>query len=253
MPPKNRRTISRWLILPVLWSGVVCFAQTTTTVTQRAKNVQCGNVRVSENGTANLTCSGLTKEQANILQNKIPALLESLITADQELRDDVREVLTANRGGNLPERAIALADSMMRYVCKMDWHGPGALPLPPDLATIWNFPSGRDWHYPTHLDSPQYRDSWFKTIIAYWRFRFGDETVQVHDEFAQLLLRDMNLDRIVRDYKKEQELLEKHQIPPHTPFGPTEIQDVAISLRRMAEKVNPSLAGTPAAHLGAVP
>jgi len=242
---KSRTLVSRYSLLLALAAN--CLAQ--TTVNQKANNVQCGNVVVKENGTANVSCSGLTKEQAKILQNKIPALLESLITADQELRDDVREVLTANRGGNLPERAAALSDSMMRYLRRMGWQSQGYLPPPTDLAAIWNFPPGRDWHFPTHVDGTQYRDAWFNTIRGYWRFQFGDETVEVHDEFAQLLLRDSNLDRTVRYYKQEQDELKNHQIPPHTPFGPNEIQDVAVSLRRLAEKVKPSLVGIPAANL----
>ena len=58
-----------------------CWAQTGDSK-QKANHVQCGNVIVKDNGPANLTCSGLTKAQAKLLENTIPAKLENLITAD---------------------------------------------------------------------------------------------------------------------------------------------------------------------------
>jgi hypothetical protein len=80
---KGQRLLSRCSVLLVFSISAYCLAQKNS-VTQQANNVQCGNVNVKDNGTVNLSCSGLTKAQAKLLQTTIPGMLEKLLTADAD-------------------------------------------------------------------------------------------------------------------------------------------------------------------------
>ena len=47
-------------------------------LTQQADHVNCANVMVLQSGVVNLSCTGLTKAQAKLLQTTIPGMIERI-------------------------------------------------------------------------------------------------------------------------------------------------------------------------------
>jgi hypothetical protein len=212
-------------------------------VTQSANQVQCGNVVALAGGKVNLTCQGLTKEQARILKMTIPGMLEKLLNADAEqfasIEAQINELRATTVGGNLAERARSLARAMMVNLAERGWQPPnGHIDLPPGDTPFL--------HFPTQTESADYRNTWFRNMTNYWRFRFGDSVVGVHDEFAQLHIKDRDLDSFVESYELDvKDLARGITAGARSPVNPYEIQDVANSLVRLADQLSPAVATRP--------
>jgi hypothetical protein len=126
--------------------------------------------------------------------------------------------------GNIKERAIQLADDIMRDLYRHGWGGGSGL----EREFVVQ-------HYPEPQDRKG-QVEWTHFRTAYFRFRFRDRVIGIRDEFVQLHLRNQELDRFL-DSEKGYEEWEK-KMPTAVPdLLPQEIQEVAEQLRSLAEKV----------------
>ena len=135
--------------------------------------------------------------------------------------------------GNLAERARDLAHGMMVNMAERGWQPPDEhVDLPPGDTPFL--------HFPAQTESADYRNTWFNNMRFSWRSHFGTSVIEVHDEFALLHLKDRDLDSFVQSYELEENNLSRGLVrEPLDPVNPFVIQEVAKSLVRLADQLNP--------------
>jgi hypothetical protein len=134
-----------------------------------------------------------------------------------------------SQGGNLSERALALANAMMIDVVERGYQPPGGhIDLPAGDKPFL--------HLPMPTDSKDYRDTWWRNMRSSFRFHFGQPVIDIHDEFSQLHLRDQNLDDWVKEYQSE-----GNRPDSILPVNPHQIQQIADSLVALANRLTPSV------------
>jgi hypothetical protein len=207
----------------------------TNTITQRANNVKCGNVVVLQGGTVKLSCSGLTKEQAALLQTTIPTMLETLLETNQQefadIKAMVRELHQGNQTGNLKERAVALSAEIMKKMYQRGWM-EGRVTLPPGVIVVH--------HEPGPSASSEEQLKYIEINRGYFRFRFAQQLLNMHQEFAELHLHDYDLDQFSDEFQR---VTAEYPNRPTTaqpflpPYSLTQMQDVAQSLVKLANQL----------------
>jgi hypothetical protein len=122
---------------------------------------------------------------------------------------------------------------MMVNLAERGWQPPDKhIDLPPGMTPFL--------HFPSQTESADYRNTWFKNMRSYWRFRFGDAVIGIHDEFAQLHIKDSDFDLFIGAYQHEMNDLAMGRMrEPLIPVNPYGIQDVAKGLERLADQLNP--------------
>jgi hypothetical protein len=222
--PRRRKALFASLSLTV---GIQAIAQSKP-MTEQGAQVNCSNVTVAKGGTVNLSCTGLTKAQAKMLQSTIPGLIERMQNANDEQFADVKKRIDAisipGQFGNLKERTLALADAMMLDLYERGWM-EGRVTLPPGKR-VWE-------HEPGPGDKPEVIYSWFNRATGYFRFKFGQQVLDIHDEYAKLNFRDRDLDYFAKSYPGA---LHTSNPEPVNTWG---ISEVADSLRRLADQLPP--------------
>lgn len=128
--------------------------------------------------------------------------------------------------GNIRDRAYALSEEIMENLWSHGWKGGpwDSIRMPKGFVQVQKMPD---------LHDVQANLQWVKNRSSYFRFRFLQRVIEMRDEFAQLHLRDTQLD----EYLKNERMDSAFNIPPQS------IQSVAERLRVLADKAD-SLAKT---------
>jgi hypothetical protein len=224
----NLLRINNVLILSLFLAVRPALSQTVP-ITQHGNQVQCGNVVALGGGKVNLTCQGLTSEQMKLLKTTIPGMLEKLLDADAQqfatIEAQLNELKATTQGGNLKERALDLANDMVMDMVRRGYQPPGG---------HIDLPNGEKphLHLPTPADTKDYQDTWWRNMRHSFRFHFGQRLIEIHDEFAQLHLRDRDLDDWVKEYQYD-----GNRPDSIMPVNAFEVQRLADSLTALANRL----------------
>jgi hypothetical protein len=116
-------------------------------LTQQDDHVNCANVMVLQGGVVNLSCTGLTKAQAKLLQTTISGMIERILHANDqhfaEINSKLDSISVTARAGNLRERTIALANAIMTDLYERGWK-EWEVTLPPGERVYEHMPGHRD-------------------------------------------------------------------------------------------------------------
>jgi hypothetical protein len=90
-------------------------------------------------------------------------------------------IQTAPTFGNIKDRAVALSQEIIRDLCLRGWRGRGCQETPPGF--VQRMPT-------TEPEMGQ----WVRGLSDYFRWRLFERVLDIRNEFAQLHLRDQELD-----------------------------------------------------------
>jgi hypothetical protein len=209
-------------------------ALTQSSIKQQGNKVACGNVVAQGNGVVTLTCNrGLSAKERQALENTIPDMLNQILNANAEqfaaYRAQMGELLAETHGGNLGERAVTLAQDMILDLVRRGWQPPGEQRL-----AMFGEPF---MHFPMYDDSPEYHDMWWKGMRLHFNFRYTPRLIEIHDEFADLHIKDQILDNYLKFYQD----VSKDPVVP-LPADTSQIQMIAATLVEFSNRLNPSRA-----------
>lgn len=126
--------------------------------------------------------------------------------------------------GNLKQRAIALSDEIMENLCE---HGWGPHPSSQQLKK-W---SGRIFE--TMPKTEEGITQWTRSRSNYFKFRFVKRVIDLRDEFAQLHIREQDLDSFIALYREHP----LHLMEDRYFILPQKIERVAECLIKLAEQI----------------
>lgn len=208
-------------------------AQTRPQIKQQAQIANCSNVVVL-GGTATFRCTGLTPDQAKMLKGStaIPELIARLLETSQAQYLDItaklnqllqNELSESNPSGDLKERTVALAASIMESLYERGWMGGKAKLRDPEMF-LYPEPGPRD---PEAVQL-----AWFKHVRDYFNAEFTAKVLGIHQEFADLHRHDQKLDEFVQRFRKNSS--------DQFPINAWDVTDVAQSLCKLARELPPN-------------
>jgi hypothetical protein len=203
-----------------------------TPINQKADHVNCSNAVALHGGTVNLSCTGLTKAEAQMLQSTIPSLIERNQHETQEqlaaIESLIKGLQSAGQYGNLKGRALELSERIVQT-----YYEDGGNVKPPAANDIVIF------HMPAPDAPPGAILEWMRHASRKFRAFYAQKVVELHDEFAQTHLHDAEIDSFAESYKR---MDAERAIDPRVPdwaMPPqmTEIPRIAQGLLELAQQL----------------